>query len=156
MSTNTAPTWDAQQREQLKYEAHALGAFGATYQPKAIGKCLPVGTTLRDCRDKVARDFIVTCDPVVHWLLPYVLAGFDAAAESLYPLIEATEDRARIVAGTDVWCVDAEGVNGWLTVGRRYSVEASSADGLLRITDDSGDDAALHHPSHFIPAEGAA
>jgi len=152
MPTNTAPAFTDSEREQLKYEARALGAFGATYQTAAIGKCLPLGTALRDCRSKVAGDFIASSDSVVHWLLPYVIAGFDAAAKGMRAHIGAAEDRAPVVAGAEVWCVDAEGADGWLTVGKRYSVHAVRADELLCITDDSGDDAALHHPAHFIPA----
>jgi hypothetical protein len=114
MHTNAtaAPAWTNVEREQLQREARALGAFGATYQPKAIGKHPPATATLRDCRDLVARSFIADCEPVVHWLLPDLLEGFDMEAEARYPLAEFTEDRAPIAVGADAWCVDDEGAEG--------------------------------------------
>jgi hypothetical protein len=153
MHTNTAaPNWTPAEREQLQHEARALGAFGATYQPKAIGKSLPASTTLRDCRDKVARDFIAGCDPSVLWLLPELLEGFDDEAEARYTLRALTKDRAPIAAGSVVWCVDDEGADGLLTIGREYAVQATRAGGWLCIADDGGDCTAWHHACHFILA----
>lgn len=151
-TSTTGPAWTPAEREQLQQEARSLGAFGATYQPKAIGKCLPASTTLRDCRDRVARAFIEHCDPAVYWLLPDLLDGFDDEADGRYSLTELMRPRAPIAAGAAVWCVDEEGAAGLLTVGREYIVRAVRADVWLCVTDDTGDAEAWHHESHFVPA----
>ncbi|MGO4412175.1 hypothetical protein AB4Z27_04375 [Cupriavidus sp. KB_39] len=130
--------------------AYGLGQFGAKYWP-AARKAMPSGSTLRDWRDKCARDFIASMSPEGHGLIPSMLAGFDDEAEDRYGLDEmAAESRRAVAAGDTVLCVDVEDADEWLTMGRTYRVRAVIAD-VLVITDDTGDEAARHHASHFVP-----
>jgi len=139
--------------------AYGLGQFGAKYWP-AARKAMPEGSTLRDWRDKCARDFITSMSAEGHGLLPSMLAGFYDEADDRYGLGElAAESRRAIAAGDTVLCIDVEDAEDWLTLGKAYRVDAVEGSALdaergacviLVITDDSGDTAARHHTSHFV------
>jgi hypothetical protein len=141
--------------------AYGLGQFGAKYWP-AARKAMPSGSTLRDWRDKCARDFIASMSADGHGLLPSMLAGFYDEADDRYGLHELTvESRTAIAAGDTVLCIDVEDAEDWLTLGKTYRVNAVEGGALdtergacviLVITDDSGDTEGWHHASHFIPA----
>ncbi|WP_149135636.1 hypothetical protein [Cupriavidus campinensis] len=141
--------------------AYGLGQFGAKYWP-AARKAMPSGSTLRDWRDKCARDFIASMSAEGHGLLPSMLAGFYDGADDRYGLGKlAAESRRAIAAGDTVLCIDVEDAEDWLTLGKSYrvhAVEGSALDAergaraILVITDDSGDTEGWHHASHFVTA----
>ncbi|TAN11898.1 MAG: hypothetical protein EPN34_06145 [Burkholderiaceae bacterium] len=125
--------------------AYNLGQLAVKYWPRAR-------MSLANWRDECARSFITGLSPAGHHLLPFHLDGFDTEADFRYPSAEFGKGRAAIQAGADVWCIDAEGAEDLLTVGRKYTVQGVPVGGWLRVTDDSGDVAARHHECHFIPA----
>ncbi len=129
--------------------AYGLGQFGAKYWP-AARKAMPSGSTLRDWRDRCARDFIASMSAEGHRLLPSMLAGFYDETDDRYGRDElAAESRSVIAAGDRVLCIDVEDAEEWLTLGKAYRVH-SVVDSALVITDDSGDNEGRHHASHFI------
>lgn len=130
--------------------AYGLGQFGAKYWP-AARKAMPSSSTLRDWRDKCARDFIASMSAEGHGLLPSLLAGFDDEAEERYRLDECGAARRTPAAGDTVLCIDVEDAEEWLTLGKAYRVHVVVGE-LLVITDDSGDTAGRHHASHFVMA----
>jgi len=81
------------------------------------------------------------------------MAGFDDEAEDKYSLAEIDARRAgrgNAPAPRDtVLCIDVEDAEDWLTLGQTYHVRAVIGTSLI-ITDDTGDEAARHHVSHFI------
>jgi len=127
--------------------AYGRGQFVAKYWP-AARKAMPEGSTLRDWRDKCARDFLSNTIPEGHGLLPSLLAGFDDEAEDRYPLTEFSAPRRAAVVGDTVLCIDVEDAGEWLTLGKAYRVHAVVGS-VLVITDDSGDPEGRHHASHF-------
>ncbi|MFP3754147.1 hypothetical protein SB751_09655 [Cupriavidus sp. SIMBA_020] len=160
--TQTAQNSNSSIYSQGEHDAaYGLGQFGAKYWP-AARKAMPSGSTLRDWRDKCARDFIASMSEEGHGLLPSMLAGFYAEADDEYGLGElAAESRRAIAAGDTVLCIDVEDAEDWLTLGKSYRVHAveggalgteRGAEAILVITDDSGDIEGWHHFSHFIPA----
>lgn len=138
-------------RIQAEHDAaYRLGYWVVKHWPAARKK-LPAGAVLADWRNECARDFLAHFDPSGHFLLPSYLVGWDEGAEDRYPRADVmARPQGRFAAGDTVLCIDVEDADEWLTTGRTYRVRAVIAD-VLVITDDTGDEAARHHASHFVP-----